>query len=360
MDQLTSTTVEMDNTHFDDLRNQIIGNKDNKSNNSENSPIQEKKSPESKKYTFKKGENTYDIDDDAEIEIMADKRPIRLTLKELKDRAAGDIAVKNRMHSLAEEKKRVSNTLKQFAELSRSDPLAALEFISNKAKEADGDFEYNKYLEKLADQAEKLGQMDEKERKAMELEKKLNKAESDLSLKERETLAIRRKQDILSDYPEIGDQQFGQMVDAVLNNEDLLEGINDENGVLDKVEDLIQETLTQRDIITVIKEINPAYSNDNDLIFSLSDQIRQNPDLDEEDIRDIIREIIRPEQNSNSNVRQYRTTERQNDVRTLSQKQRQSVPSNQLRSQGASEFDVLKMQLLENKEKNSRTPLYMR
>ena len=50
------------------------------------------------------------------MEIMADKRPTKLTLRELKERAAGDIAVKNRMHSLAEEKKRVQSTFKEFAE----------------------------------------------------------------------------------------------------------------------------------------------------------------------------------------------------------------------------------------------------
>ena len=52
-----------------------------------------------------------------------------------------------------------------------------MEFISNKAKESDSEFEYSHYIEKLAEQAEKLGQMDEKERKAFELEKKLAKAE---------------------------------------------------------------------------------------------------------------------------------------------------------------------------------------
>ena len=72
--------------------------------------------------------------------------------------------------------------------LSKNDPLAALEYISNKAKEADNEFEYNKYLEKLAEQAEKLGKMDERARKAHELEKKLKKAEQDLSQKERQQL----------------------------------------------------------------------------------------------------------------------------------------------------------------------------
>jgi len=364
MENQQATTVEMDHTHFDDLKSQILGRKEataapqNQTQDEASKPEKVERSlPASKKYTFVKGDQSYEVDDDAEIEFMADKRPMKLTLRELKDRAAGDIAVKNRMHALAEEKKRVQTTIKQFATLSKTDPLAALEYIASKAKEADGEFEYNQYLQQLADQAEKLGRMDEKERKALELEKKLSKAEQDLSLKEREALAIRRKQDILSTYPEIGDSQFGQMVDAVLNNEELLEGVEDERGVLDKVEELIQETLTQRDIIKVISEINPAYVNDNQLVFSLSDQLRQNPDLDEEDVRDIVRELIRPAERKAAPAR---PTDREAAVKTLSRKQREGSPIEHLRAQGASDFDILKMQLLENKEKFQRTPIYMR
>ena len=55
----------------------------------------------------------------------------------------------------------------------KKDPLAALEFISRKVNETDSEFQYNKYLEKLAEQAEKLGQMTEEQRKAWELEKNI-------------------------------------------------------------------------------------------------------------------------------------------------------------------------------------------
>src|SRR5262249_47778925 len=154
------------------------------------------------------------------------------------------------------EKKRVQTTFKQFADLAKKDPLAALEFISGKAKEADSEFEYNNYVQKLAEQAEKLGQMDEKDRKAWELEKKLSKAEEDLSRKQRTEAVVLRKQQMLSEYPEIGDSEFGQIVDAVLSNDELLDGVEDESDVMDKAEELIQEILTQRDLITVIGEIN--------------------------------------------------------------------------------------------------------
>lgn len=352
-------TVEMDHTHFDDLKSQLMGNKDEgKSKAALHSPKEEKpkSEPSSKKATFYKGDQSFVIDEDAEIEFPADKKNIRLTLRELKDRAAGDIAVKNRMHALAEEKKRVAASFKEFATLAKTDPLAALEYISNKAKEADGEFEYQKYIEKLAEQAESLGRMDDKDRKAWELEKKLSKAEKDLSVNERKTNAVLRKQEILSEYPQIGDQQFADMVEAVLSTDELLEGVENEKDVLDVVEELIQETLTQRDLISVIDEVNPAFSRDNELIFALSDQIRQNPDLTEQDVREIVSEILPSEKKKQP----VRDTEREKASKTLSQKQREGLSVEHLKAQGATDFDLLKAQILEKQDELKKTPIYKR
>ena len=358
MDQTyQATTIELNRDGFDDLQHQIMNNKGAKGGNPDIRERPEYTEPQSKKYVFRKGDQSLEIDDDYEVEFMADKRHTRLTLRELKERAAGDIAVKNRMHSLAEEKKRVQTTFSEFARIAKKDPLGALEFISNKVKESDSDFEYSQYIDKLADQAEKLGQMDQKERKTWELEKKLEKAEQDLSQKERQQAVVLRKQEMMSDYPEIGDQQFSYMVDAVLSNEDLLEGLENEQDVMDKVEELIQETLTQRDLISVIRDINPAYTKDNTLIFSLSDQLRLNPDLDEEDVRDIIREIIGP---SDRSQRSSAPTQRERDIRTLSNKARQSAPIKSLKTQNADPFDILKDQLMQRKHEFSKTPLYKR
>jgi hypothetical protein len=354
-----ASTVEMDRNGYAALANQLVESKGEKPNPDgdirENADPKERESaaPSSKKYTFRKGDQALELDDDFELEMMADKRPIKLTLRELKDRAAGDVAVKNRMHALAEEKKRVQNTFKEFTTLAKNDPLGALEYISNKAKETDSEFEYQKYVEKLAEQAERLGKMDEKDRKAWELEKKLSKAEQDLSTRERQQAVVLRKQEMLAEYPGIGDSEFGQMVEAVLSNDELLEGLESESDVMDKVEELIQETLTQRDIMSVIEEINPAHLNDNTLIFSISEQLRQNPDFDEEDVRDIIRELIGP-------VRQAPAPQRDKDIRTLSTKARQAMPVQKMREQSANSYDLLEAQLLEKRNEIRKTPIYKR
>jgi hypothetical protein len=340
-------TTDLDTTtDFKDLSTQLIERHQKtdapKTEQNEVADNQVKKALQDvKKFTFKKGDQSFELDEDAEFEMMADKKPVKLTLRELKDRAAGDIAVKNRMHSLAEEKKKVQATLKDFAKLAKNDPLGALEYISGQVKDSDSEFEYKNFLNALAEQAEKLGKMDEKELKAYDLEKKLTKAEQDLSLKERENRAVQMKRDLLNEFPEIGDQQFDQMVTAVMDNEELAARIENEDDLMGTVEDLIKETLTQKDIIHLLNDESPEYSTDNDLIFSLSDQLRQNPDLDEEDIRDIIRSVTK------GNDRHIAKS-------VLSQKQRSSPAVDQLKAQGATDFDILKEQLVEYRTKPKR------
>jgi hypothetical protein len=356
----TATTVEMDNAGFSELKDQILNQhtdqKDKPVEQKTTKPVGSRQDPNRNKMFFKKGDQSVEVDDDYELEFMADKRPTKLTLREMKERAAGDIAIKNRMHALAEEKKKVQGTFKEFTTLARMDPLKALEYISNKAKETDSEFEFNKYLETLADQAEKLGKMDPKERKAWELERKLDKAEQDLSQSQRREAVVQRKQELLSEYPQIGDSQFGQMVDAVLSNEELVQGLENEHDVMDTVEALIQETLTQKDIISVIRDIDADYVNDNELIFSLSDQIRQNPDFDEEDVRDIVRSILQPERRLE---RPSSSPERNQDIRTLSKKARAAAPVGQL-THTSDPYELLKAQLLERKHEINKTPKTMR
>jgi hypothetical protein len=147
------------------------------------------------------------------------------------------------------------------------------------------------------------------------------------------------------------------MVDAVLNNEELLGDAEDENDVMEKVEELIEETLTQKDIMSVIQDINPAHLDNTDLIFALSDQLRRNPDLDEEDVRDIVRELIQPAPVAPAIISEE---ERKRDIRTLSNKARQADPVSRQRAQSSDPYDLLKQQLLERKQEISKTPLYKR
>lgn len=301
-------------------------------------PKREKPRPASKKFTFRRGEEAIDVDEDFEFEMMADKKPIKLTLREMKERSAGDIAVKNRMHSLAEERKQVQATFKEFSKIAKDDPLGALEYISGKINETDSEFEYQSYLNKLGEQATKLGEMSAEERKAWELEKKLNKANKDLSQKDRENAVARKKQEVLERFPEIGDRKFGEMVEAVMGSEALMQDCENEGDVLDKAEKLIEETFLQVDIAELISEVDPNMANDNELIFAIRDQVIQNPDFDDDDVRDIIKEVLGP-------------ARRKRVAKTLSQKQRASGSLEEQQTEGGSNFDLLKAELEKRNQK---------
>lgn len=360
---MTATAVMIENDQpIDDLKEQILNVRQTKNgqtdSQTEAKPVetaeqkQERRIAE-KKYAFRKGDTSIEVDEDAELEFMADKRPIKLTLRELKDRAAGDVAIKNRMHQLAEEKKRVAATFKEFAKIAETDPLAAMEYISERVKETDSNFEYMSYLQKLGDQAEKLSKMDEKDRKAMDLEKKLAKANQDLSLKEREANVVLRKQAILSEYPEIGDQRFGEMVDAVLNTPEILDECENEADVMDKVEFLVEETVAQTAILNLIEKIDKSQLHNNELVYAISDQLKQNPDLDEEDLEEIVREVLG---SSAKPVMVAKPTsippKKMEAIRTLSEKQRATVPREQLRAQGSTDFHLLAAELKKRNEEH--------
>ena len=296
--------------------------------------------PESKKFTFRKGDQTFDLDEDAELEMMADKVPMKLTLKELKDRAAGDIAVKNRMHQLAEEKKKVQSTLRDFTKLAKENPLKALEYISNKAKEADSSFEYDSYLKALADQAETLSNMSEPERQNKKLEEKLKETERDLS-QAKQVQNIRDRGALIMEETGIGESQFGELVQQVLASDNLMDGIENETQLMDVVQSFAHEVRAQQYVYQITKAVDKDLANDSQFLFYMSDVVQNNPEFDESDIRDMITDYLTPEKKKQAEMR-------------LSSKQRGS-PSNspsQVKVQNMTDYELLVHQLQERKNSN--------
>ena len=296
---------------------------------------------EVKKFTFKKGEQSFDVDEDAEIEFMADKAPVKMKLRDLKDRAAGDVAIKNRMHVLAEEKKKVQATLKEFSSLAKNDPLKAFEFISKQANEADSDFEYEKYLTALADQADKLSRMSESELKSYKTEKKLEEVEGDLSQERQKALVSQLRQETIGRL-EIGESQFNEAAQRVLNNPELMVEIGTEKEFFETVEEMVTEAKAQVSVIKAINKVDPALASNEDLVFEISGWIRDNPDFTEADIQDIVNGVF-------SDHRKHKTEQR------LSNRQRaNSVSIDHMRAQGASDYQLLVEQLKEKRDKKNR------
>jgi hypothetical protein len=344
-----ATAIEnLERVDFDALASQLKASPVDSSTNElgKNSDQAQVEQPESRQersartVSVKKGEKSWDVDEDALIEVMADKEPVTLTMRELKERASGDIAIKKRMHSLAEEKKKVQGTMKEFATLAKKDPLRALEFISNKAKESDSEFAYDKYIEALADQAKRVSEMSDVEKRTYEAEKKLETVESDLTQKERELLVEEKRLDII-DLTGVTEDVFDRAFDTVLESPDLMEGAETEIDVLNRVQDFLIEVESQKVAYNCIKDIDPSAAADKQLVFLLSDVIQENEDFNEEDIREIVRGVV------GVNVRK-------SDNQLLSNRQRQEMNVDDLRAQGSSEYQLLVAQLQEDKSKRKR------
>lgn len=343
-----TTTVQADVAGFEDLATQLMNKKDNKTSvpeaklPREEIPTREEKAEtEARRSSFRKGEQVFDIDDDAEIEFMADKQSVKMKLAELKDRAAGDVAIKNRLHSLAEEKKKVQGTLKEFGKIAEKDPLKALEYISKQVKDAGTEFEYERYLAALADQAEKLGRMDEKERRAHQAEKRLKEVEGDLSQKEIESL-VRQQAQESRDALGITESQFNQAAQMVLGNETLMETIEDEKEFFSTVEEMVVKARSQKRVEAAISRVDPSESTNTDLIIELADIIEDLlPDGTEADLQEIVAEVLKPKSRGRAEAR-------------LSEKQRSSMPVEHLRTQGASEYQLLVEQLKEKRFEKPR------
>ena len=340
-----TATVQADVSGFEDLAGQLLSKRDSKIPEAklqkEDIPTKEDPVQEAKRTSFRKGEQVFDVDDDAEIEFMADKQSVKMKLAELKDRAAGDVAIKNRLHSLAEEKKRVQGTLKEFGKIAEKDPLKALEYISKQVKEAGTDFEYEKYLSALATQAEKLARMDEKERRAHQAEKRLEEVEGDLSQKELEGLVRQSAQDSREKLG-ISESQFNQAAQMVLDNEVLMEAIETDEDFFGTVEEMVTKANQQKRVETVISRIAPAEATNTDLIIEMAEIVEELlPDGTDADLQEILAEILKPKLKNKVEAR-------------LSEKQRNSMPLEHMRTQGASDYQLLVEQLKEKRPEKPR------
>lgn len=342
-----TATVQADVSGFEDLASQLITKRDSKKLpeaklEKADFPSKEEKFEQAdiRRSSFKKGEQVFDVDDDAEIEFMADKQSVKMKLAELKDRAAGDVAIKNRMHSLAEEKKKVQGTLKEFGRIAEKDPLKALEYISKQVKEAGTEFEYDKYLGALATQAEKLARMDEKERRAHQAEKRLEEVEGDLSQKQIEDLVRHQAQETRETLG-ITESQFNQAAQMVLENPVLMESIEDEREFFSTVEEMVVKAKHQKRVESAISRVDPSEATNSDLIIELADIVEELlPDGTDADIQDIVAELLKPKVKGRVEAR-------------LSDKQRSSMPMEHMRSQGASDYLLLVEQLKEKRPEKS-------
>ena len=279
------------NVNDEDSSGGVYGEEDadSSSENKRNEPLKAKNV-----CSFVKGEQTWDIDEDAEFTFKADKGDVTKTLKELRDAAAGDVAIRNRMREVSEERKSLQKPIKKFISISKTDPLRALKIISEQAKQIDEEFTYEGFIQSLAKQGRDLSSMSEDQKKAYHLSRELEEIKVENQSKSDEVEERIRKKEFL-EKTRLSDEDYDYMGEQILANETLSANIETQEDLENMIGQLAVETELQKKAFGLWKEVNPEIKDDdikNPLIHAITKQMRQNPDFTDGDLKDIIKEVI--------------------------------------------------------------------
>ncbi len=249
--------------------------------------------PESKRqgFRFSKGEASWDIDDDAELEFIADKKPMKMTLREMRDAAAGGVAVRNRMRQLAEEKKSLHDPYKDFSKSYKEDPFNALKKVFSAVKKVDPDANFNEFISELGKQAESLSQMEPSARKAHMLEKELEETKAQVTDAQRLNRLGELKQE-LAEQTGLPDEKIFHFGQEILNNPVLAKTVKNEEDLIERIGDLALEVEMQQASHKALRKYKSDISPRDPLVFELSSLLKENPDFDDRDLEEIAHSVL--------------------------------------------------------------------
>ena len=273
-----------------------------------NDSEQEEKRPS---FQFALGEENWDVDPDAVFEFKADGKNISMTLSEMRDAAAGGVAIRNRMRNLAEERKKLYAPYKNFNSVSSKDPLGALKKVFAAIKQVEPEADLNAFLVGLGKQAQSLTEMSAPERKAYELEKELDETRETLTETEKAAIVQERKSDLIEGMG-LTEEQVFEYGQSLLADPDLSKTIRNEEDLFDRIEYLADEVHAQHAVYTALQKHDPNLPNNDPLVFELSKILRNNPDFDEHDLEEIAQGVMTGIKKSNAS-------------RVLSRRQRSNV-----------------------------------
>lgn len=286
---------------------------------------------ELKKIRFQKGEKVWDIDEDAIAEFKADKSMRKLSAKEMRDKASGEIAIENRMKDLAEKKKETETLVKNFNKLSKTDPLRAIELLIEHASKVDPEMKFDKFINDLAKQGESLESMTDSERKAWELERKLQQKEQIIKEKESTDKFISLRDDFV-EQTGITHEHFDQMAEVILNDEFLSKSIKNEDDLLKAVDNFNYEVAAQNTAYAAIKHVQPDIASDDPVIMEMAELLKKNPEWTPEDVMEVVEGVFGESRKGKA-------------AKILSRKQRSVVSDEDFEDANLSDFEYLKRKI---------------
>ena len=244
-----------------------------------------------KSFQFTLGDEQMEIDPEALFEFKADGKNVKMTLKEMRDAAAGGLAIRNRMRQLSEEKKKLFSEYNQFSTMASEDPMRALKTLFKGLQKVDPNADLNTFLVSLGKQAQTLTQMSASDRKAYELEQELNDTKKTLTERERLALVRERKQELIEEMG-LTENQVVDYGEAILSDPTLANSIENEADLFDRIEDLADEYHRQQAVIAALRKHDGKIQVNDPLVFELSTLLDKNPDFDESDLEEIAEGVI--------------------------------------------------------------------
>lgn len=243
------------------------------------------------KFSFKKGEDSFDVDEDAEFELKADGKIRKVTLKELRDYAAGGIAVRNRMRQLADEKKKIHAPFVDFSKVSKNDPLGSLKKVFSAIKEVDPEADFKGFLRDLGTQVQQQAKMSPAERKAYELEGQLKEKEEALTNTQRLQMIKELEQEVMETY-ELDQEQVASFGDLILNDPELAKTVRNEKDLFDRIGEFADEVDRQQASFDALSKVSKKIKPRDPLVLELSSVLKKNPDFDSDDLQEIADQIV--------------------------------------------------------------------
>jgi|GEM_PF-1852965 hypothetical protein len=246
---------------------------------------------ETRSFTFTKGDRHVEVPEDAEFEFRADKKFVRMTLREMRDAAAGGLAVRDRMRKVSEQKKALEEPFRQFSGLASKDPLAALQKMFGVVQTIDPDADFKSFIEGLGKQAQQIAKMGPDARKAYELERQVKDQEEQLTETEQLSRISELKVDLMENLG-LSEETIYTLGEEILNSPALSEGVEDEVDLMNKVGQLAEEIELQKISYETLKGVKPDAKHNDPLVFELTKILRQNPDFDEDDLAEIAEDVV--------------------------------------------------------------------
>lgn len=253
---------------------------------------------DSKKIKGKLGESEVDFDLETLVPVLIDGKEEMVPLSELRNGFSGTKAITKRFSDLDKEKKTFLKEKSEIeskiekskafyteleAKLDSENPYDALEYLVEKSGKSAYDFKYNKLLPAMMDEVVQMLQMDETGREAY-----LAKKENEYLKKGRESETQKQKQ-------EQSHKDFVAKVDAMreahgISEDEYVEAHNElakmghKGFKPENVVDYVRNLRSVEKSIELIKSIDESKLANKDIVSSVAETIKENPDLPVEEI----------------------------------------------------------------------------